>query len=796
MKEKKPTQLNKLFPSPNLNSDGVYCSLDIETSGFDPLKNEVLEVGLVFFTLGEGQAKIIEEYTRVFKPSQPVPANILGLTGISQTELDEAELFEDHKAELQQKLKEAVIVGHNVVFDMTFLQSVGIKFSGKVIDTLDLVQFILPTHHSYNLENLMHTFAVSHQNAHRALADANACLVVLEKLLQVYGDFPEKLKQQIVAIASEQGFEWVNMLATSHAEAVFKNSASKPLGTLATSGQIPKLVLKSHTIYNFPLGKSCVEDLVGALGKQKKKVLLVLPKMSQVMNLWRRGQAQGIFSPEVLFNETKFQALLAKDKYSNDEAKFILKVLVWKFTNWQTECIFDLNLSFFGGQFRSLITGGKLAEEAESKLLCCDVETFHALTEQKFYRKRFVVIVGLNEFEQYISTSLSAKVSWSYIAYILKTFYNPELQTGNITLKETVSQGLAKADLFFGLVHALLKSEEPFQYFAFNKETFETHTFAKLTAAADNFATGLLELNKNLKSAEVEKFAADLRAFFVYDGNSVKWLELAESRCVLLSTPLDIAPEVKKVVKQFKELAFADSLGNANMLDYFVQRLGLGKFAITQVGKTKQQPSLQGELFAGLAELGLSKKHTIACTLSSKSLSSEDLATLVQNSPLPAAILFATVSQVKAFYESNFTALQKHAFLVAQTNAGGSNKMFHNFAIHSNSLLLATGKLILKHRAGSSSVDPVEHLPVKTLIICHLPFEQYTHPYQQAVSSRFANPFEDYSLPKAVYNFHTLLEFFNTELLERIYICDSKLAKNYGNVFKEYISQIPSLTFE
>jgi len=26
----------------------TYCSLDIETSGFDPLKNEVLEVGLVF----------------------------------------------------------------------------------------------------------------------------------------------------------------------------------------------------------------------------------------------------------------------------------------------------------------------------------------------------------------------------------------------------------------------------------------------------------------------------------------------------------------------------------------------------------------------------------------------------------------------------------------------------------------------------------------------------------------------------------------------------------------------------
>jgi ATP-dependent DNA helicase DinG len=176
------------------NGARVYCSLDIETSGFDPLKNEVLEIGFVFFEAAKAGFKITDEYTRVFKPNGKVEANILGLTGISQDELDSAEPFSEHKSDLQKKLRDAVIVGHNIAFDIKFLESTGLKFSGNVIDTLDLVQWILPTHHSYNLENLMHTFGISHKEAHRALADSKATLKLLEKLLQVYSGFPNQTK--------------------------------------------------------------------------------------------------------------------------------------------------------------------------------------------------------------------------------------------------------------------------------------------------------------------------------------------------------------------------------------------------------------------------------------------------------------------------------------------------------------------------------------------------------------------------------------------------------------------------
>jgi DNA polymerase III epsilon subunit-like protein len=785
----------------------MYCSLDIETSGFDPLKNEILEVGFALFEVGEekkdggSKIKIIEEYTRVFKPSGPVPGTILGLTGITQQELDEAEPLSMHLEELQEKLKDTVIVGHNVIFDIKFLESVGITFSGEVIDTLDLVQFILPTHHSYNLENLMHIFGVSHKNAHRALADAKASLIVLEKLLEVFRSFPFELQNKIVALGKRFDFTWVQLMELQNVHGKQELTSSEVrLSPSSAASKVEKspISLTTKTIFNFPVGTNCVEDLTESLLGQKKKILLVIPKISQVMSLWKDGRVEGVFSPRVLFNAEKFEALLAKPEFTIDESRFILKVLVWKYTNWQTQSIFDMNLSFFGGQFRSLITGGELVENKKAKIVCCDLETLTAIQEKKIYGSRFVIIVGLNEFEQYVSSSLSVKASWSYATYILKSFYNPELGTGNVEMKEPVEAGLLKADMFFGLVHALLKSEnQTFQYYTLDSQSVESETFKKIQGAAENFALGLLELNKAFKSEQITHFSESITAFFAPDDNYVKWIELAETRCVLFSSPLEIKKAVHGVLEHFPHRAFADSLGSKKLLAYFVQRLGLEEFAVLDWVAGKGESLIQGELFLPHGkELGGGKLRVIACKMQSQVISSEELFAILSNAELPAAVLFGNVTQVKEFYDQYYQTLKERAFLLAQSNSGGSNKMFHNFTIHKNSLLLATGKFILKHLTSSSSIDPVDHVAVKTLIVCNLPFEQYTHPYQQAVSSQFSNPFEEYSLPKAIYNFHALLEFFNTDQLERIYVCDSKLGKGYGSAFRNYVEQIPSLTIE
>ena len=143
----------------------------------------------------------------------------------------------------------------------------------------------------------------------------------------------------------------------------------------------------------------------------------------------------------------------------------------------------------------------------------------------------------------------------------------------------------------------------------------------------------------------------------------------------------------------------------------------------------------------------------------------------------PAAVLFSGTTQVREFYDKNYQELKPKVSLLAQSGSGGSNKIFRNFSINPESLLIATDKFILKHLSNQAAVEPVNNLPVKTLVICRLPFDQFTHPYQEALSQALPNAFEDYSLPRALYNFQSIIKFFYTPILKDVYVIDAKLSK-------------------
>jgi DNA polymerase III epsilon subunit-like protein len=775
-------------------TDRLYCSLDIETSGFDPLTNEILEVGFVFFKFTGKSIKITEEWTKVFKPNKPVSPHILGLTGISQQELDSAESFNVCREFIQEKLGKAVIVGHNINFDTQFLEAFGLRFSGEMIDTLDLVQWILPTHHSYNLENLMHTFGISHKEAHRALADSKATLKLLEKLLQVYSAFPLELKKTIKKLCKKFPLIWNDLLEHNFEPVKFVGEANNSKRKTAPFKFKSKFKLEPLTIYNFPLNLDIFEALALNSKKLKQKLLLVVPDSYRTLDLFRRQLIEEpIFSAEEQFDETKFFGFLKKSNLSLDETKFILKILVWKYTNWQTATVIDLNLSFFGGQFKNLITGGTIKKNQLAQIAACDMRTFISYSELEIYGSWQVIICGLNEFERSVTSGIGTKVSWGYINYLLKSFYNPENSSGNEEYKQPVEQALADTDLFFGLVGAMLHNDPPsFQYFKITAETEYEDKYQKIQKSAENYIEKMQLINQKINSDKISVFVENLSAFFLKQTNRVKWIELAENRCAFMNLPLDITGLVKGVLDTFSKVSFADTLDDKILPKLFINRLGLKNFTFQNNGESGSENSGgQGDLFIGLkraatAITGMTNYHFLPKTTDLKELS----AMLTKASVLPAAVLFGSPLQVRDFYEQNYLTLKKVASLLAQSSSGGSNKIFRNFSINSNGLLLATDRFVLKHLNAGSGYG-TQKLPLKTLILCHLPFDQYSHPYQEAVSQSMPNAFEDYSLPRALYNFHSIIKFFYNQGLKDIFIIDSKLSKPYAKVFMDYYKVIP-----
>jgi ATP-dependent DNA helicase DinG len=149
---------------------GVYVALDLETTGLNPEEDDIIEIGAARFQDGE----LVETYGTLVNPGRSVPERVSAITGIRTEDLiGQPEFFQVRQA-LRNFVGDAVIVGHNVEFDLAFLARHAIGQSNPAIDTYDLASILVPTAPRYNLTSLTSQFGLVLENAHRALDDAAA----------------------------------------------------------------------------------------------------------------------------------------------------------------------------------------------------------------------------------------------------------------------------------------------------------------------------------------------------------------------------------------------------------------------------------------------------------------------------------------------------------------------------------------------------------------------------------------------------------------------------------------------
>ncbi len=763
-------------------AEKIYYSLDIETSGFDPEKNEILEVGFAGFKVDGTKLKIVERWSQVFRPSRPVSSRVLGLTGISQGELDAGIVFSDVRRFLQERLGGATIVGHNIAFDIRFLEKFGLILSGQTVDTMDLVQIFLPTYHSYNLESLMHYFRLPHPRAHRALADSEAVVRLLERLLDVYRHLPESAEVQLRQLACRAGLAWAGLLTVPvHSKKKAVTPDRTKFGRFAAPSGTGT-ALRPNTLYLTeafidPVGLA--EDIAANTGE---RLLLVVPRRQHVLELWRHGVARGVFSPRYRLNRQVVAARLAQREMTPEEAKFLMKILVWQASNWQADYIVDLNLSFFGGQFRDWVCGGQLVGDFSERVLCCDQETFLEFKDSSLLRNRAVAVLGLADFERTLSSTLGQRSSWGYISYLLKSVYDPGSGAGNETLADLVNQALADTDLFFGLAMALLgKYSHGASDVVVDDYLRSTGEFQKVAQAADHYCVRLRQANLVLKSEEITDFTAGISDFFAERPHYVKWAHIVETTCVFHSLPLDISGVVKERFNIAAKLSFFESCSDDRVLSYFTRRLGFGHFSKSEWRPLPPAgPRLWWQRFwhrQPVCKIGLSFSP------------SETLTDLLKKQDLPAAVVMDNTQTIGEFYKAHYIKFRRFAFLLAEQAEGGSNKLLRNFTIHSGSLLLITDRSVLRVLRGSLQAKPVDRLGPKTLIFTQLPVSDSAGPYGAALASQFNDPDGDYYLPNALYDFYSLLQFFHTSRLRKIYIYFPKKALKNKEIYSLFLSR-------
>ena len=226
--------------SQNQDLDADYVVFDLETTGFSPETNRIIEIGAVKVQNG----KIVDKFSTFVNPQVPIPFRIEQLTSINDSMVIDAPVIADILPEFMKFCEGCVMVAHNADFDMSFIkkncQRLNIPCKPTIVDTVALARVLLPNLNRFKLDTVAKALGVSLENHHRAVDDAGCTAEIFVK-------FIEMLRERGMSTLDE-----VNAMGTSSVQNVQKMPTYHAI-ILATCDQgrtnLYKLISLAHIKY-------------------------------------------------------------------------------------------------------------------------------------------------------------------------------------------------------------------------------------------------------------------------------------------------------------------------------------------------------------------------------------------------------------------------------------------------------------------------------------------------------------------------------------------------------------------
>lgn len=233
--------LTEIAPGAGSQSlDGTYVVFDLETTGFSPIQDKIIEIGAVKVERGV----ITERFSTFVNPKIPIPFKITQLTSITDDMVVDAETIDVVLPKFLDFIGDAVLVAHNAGFDVSFIeqncryQEIEREFIS--LDTVALARGLLPTLSKYKLNVVAKALNISLENHHRAVDDAGATA-------EIFVRFVEMLKEREIDTLKElnqfgsMNPDAIRKLPSHHAVILAKNETGRV--------NLYRLVSMSHLQY-------------------------------------------------------------------------------------------------------------------------------------------------------------------------------------------------------------------------------------------------------------------------------------------------------------------------------------------------------------------------------------------------------------------------------------------------------------------------------------------------------------------------------------------------------------------
>ena len=208
------------------NLQGNFVVFDLETTGFSPVNNRIIEIGAVKVEHGE----ITDRFSTFVNPQVPIPFRIEELTNINDNMVMDAPVIEEILPQFLEFVGDAVLVAHNAGFDVSFIEEncrrLGQEQTFTYLDTVALARILLPQLNRFKLDTVAKALHINLHHHHRAVDDA-------ECTAEIFLKFVEMLEKQDVFDLdgiNELGstsLEQIKKLPTYHAIILAKNEIGR-----------------------------------------------------------------------------------------------------------------------------------------------------------------------------------------------------------------------------------------------------------------------------------------------------------------------------------------------------------------------------------------------------------------------------------------------------------------------------------------------------------------------------------------------------------------------------------------
>ena len=217
-----------------------FVVFDIETTGFSPVNNRIIEIGAVKVCGG----RVKERFSTFVNPQVPIPFEIEKLTSIRDDMVMDAPLIEEVLPKFLEFCQGCILVAHNAGFDMSFMlenaRRQNLPMEHAYIDTVGIARVLLPNQAKHTLDAVAKTLNISLENHHRAVDDAECTAWIFVKLIQMLEEKDIHTLAQLNALGAAS-VDLVKKAPTYHAIILAKND----LGRI----NLYRLVTQSHLVY-------------------------------------------------------------------------------------------------------------------------------------------------------------------------------------------------------------------------------------------------------------------------------------------------------------------------------------------------------------------------------------------------------------------------------------------------------------------------------------------------------------------------------------------------------------------